>query len=324
MKSTFLFVLVLILLVPSTFAQKNSEWRGPDRNGIYAESNLLKEWPEQGPEKIIEVNGLGKGYSSVTFANDKIYTTGTFDSTTFLFILSKEGEVLVKKQLCYDWTKTYPGARCTPTIIEDKGYFISGLAELICFNANDGSVIWSLDLAKEYEAGEIQHGYSEILLVKEDKLFCMPGGKKATMIALNKDTGKEIWKTIVNNEKSAYCSPLIVEKGGKELIISNTDKSTICLDAENGNLVWTHQLRGKHGIHANTPIYKDGYLLVMDGFEAGCDLLKLSDNGSEFEIIWRDTLLDETNGHAVWVGENIYIAAESKKSSALLTGKLEM
>ena len=68
-----LFLLIRTVLYASDGIE---QWRGPDRNGHYPEENLLKSWPENGPELLWSFEGIGAGYSSATISNDIVYVSG--------------------------------------------------------------------------------------------------------------------------------------------------------------------------------------------------------------------------------------------------------
>ena len=154
----------------------------------------------------------------------------------------------------------------------------------------------------------------ENLLIDGETLFCTPGGVEANVIALDRITGELIWTSKGSGEKSAYCSPQLIEVGGTKFIITMTFKTLVSINAENGQVAWTHPLEGdEYGIHANTPIYRDGYLFVQDGYEVGCFMLKLSDDGYAYEEVWKDQVVDETIGHAVVIGNYIFGSGETRK-----------
>ena len=52
------------------------QWRGPNRDAKSADTGLLKSWPEGGPKKLCEVDGIGNGYSSITLDGGLAYITG--------------------------------------------------------------------------------------------------------------------------------------------------------------------------------------------------------------------------------------------------------
>lgn len=317
-----LFFLVLILVACESEIEHQpemSQWRGPDRNGVYPEKNLLDSWPEEGPEIVWQYDGIGTGYSSVAAVNDKVIIAGTIDSMSYLFAFDHEGELRWKTELGPEWTKTFPGIRSTPLIYDTTGYVINGLGVLFAFNTNTGDIEWQKDILAEFEASNIQHGINENLLMDGDKLFCTPGGEQSNIIALNRHTGDVIWVSEGTGEKSAYCSPLLIDHKGKKFLITMTFKTLVSIDAENGKVIWKRNLEGDmYGIHAQTPQYRDGFLFVQDGYEIGCFMLKLSEDGSSYEEIWKNRILDETNGHTVVLGNKIFGAAETKKKFVCL------
>lgn len=303
----------------SSLPEEFSQWRGPERNGIYAGSDLLAAWPEDGPEVVWDFNGLGKGYSSAAVTKSRIYTAGTTDSTSWLYAISHDGELIWKSKLGPEWTKTFPGIRSTPLIYGDRGYIVNGLGVLFCFETETGAIAWEKALLDEFNAPNIMHGINENLLIDGDKLFCTPGGPEANIVALNRNTGEVIWTSPGSGEQSAYCSPKLIHQGGNKYLITMTLKYLVSVDAETGEVAWTKELEDdEYGIHAQTPLFRDGMLFVQDGYEKGCFMLKLSDDGKSYEEIWKNTLLDETNGHAVLIGDRVYGAGETKKQFVCL------
>ncbi len=313
MNKTFLFAVLLVFLSQTMFAQEIAQWRGPNRNGIYPEKGLLKEWAENGPELIWKYESLGQGYTSVAVTKDIVFTTGTNDSVSYIFAFNHKGKLLWKKKYGKEWTTNFPGVRSTPLIYDGKGYLVSGLGVLHCFKAKNGKKLWSKDLFKDFDGENIKFGFTENLLIDGDKLFCTPGGKEANVVALNRNTGKVIWKSKGNGEKSAYCSPIMINVKGKKLFVTNTAKCIIALDSENGKLIWASDMKFKHGIHGNTPTYHDNYLFAMNGWGAGSVMFKLSENGAKIEEAWRSKLFDLEHGDVVKLNENIYGADYTTK-----------
>ena len=303
-----------------------SQWRGPDRDGVYPEENLLAEWPDEGPGIIWEYNDLGGGYSSAAVTNKRVYAAGTIDSVSHLFAFDLDGKLLWKTELGREWTKTFPGIRSTPLIVGEMGYIVNGLGILFCFNTETGEITWQKHLLEDFGASNIQHGINENLLVDGEKLFCTPGGPDSNIVALDRVTGDIIWVSKGAGEKSAYCSPKLIEVGGNKFVITMTFKTLVSVNAKNGEVAWVKPLEGdEYGIHSQTPIYRDGWLFVQDGYEIGCFMLKLSGDGYSYQDVWKSKVLDETNGHAVVMGDRIYGAAETKKKFVCLdwnTGEL--
>ncbi len=319
-KAQFILTILTLALIsacstsePAKQETDRSEWRGPNRDGIYTETGLLTEWPDEGPELLWKFSELGLGFSSPAIVADQMFINGTIDSISYLFNLDLNGNLNWKKSYGKEWMKSYPGVRSSPVIVRDKVYILSGLGVLYCLNSSDGSAVWEINLFEKYGAQKTQYGISESLIIDGDILYVTPGGIEHNVIALNRITGELIWTCKGMGEKSAYCNPLLTIINEVKYFITMTDKSVLAIKATNGELAWTHPLEGiKNGAHVATPYYRDGYLFLMDGFEIGAVMLKIAEDGKSAEQVWKSKLLDETNGHSVVIGDNIYGSAESK------------
>lgn len=169
--------------------QKIYEWRGKNRSGMYNETGLLKEWPEEGPELVWDYEGVGNGYGSPIFTPDGMYILGEIDSLAYLFAFDSTGTLLWKKDFGKEWVLNYDGSRSTPTIVDDLIYVTSGLGNVYCFNRNTSEKIWSVDMINDLNGTFPLFGYSESVIIEDDKVFCTPGGKDTNVVALNRFNG---------------------------------------------------------------------------------------------------------------------------------------
>ena len=294
MKIAFIGIVLLFLVAGFSVPKQFSQWRGPNRDGIYTESNLLKQWPANGPKMLWSFNGLGIGQGSVAVARGKVFVTGipdTLKAEAFLFAFDTSGKLLWKKSYGKDWTGIFPGARSTPTVADDLIYIENGNGSIHCLKTSDGEQVWSADFFKDFQADSVQFGFSESLLIDGDKLYCTPGGKANNVVALNRFTGQKIWASPGFKEKASYCSPILINHNGNKMLVNLTSTSIIGLNAENGEMYWRiHQFQDNK-IHANTPVYFDGKLLVSSASRkdsSGLVMLQLSPDGKKAEIAWRN------------------------------------
>lgn len=293
MRLFFCIGLMLAFAGIGVYAQK-SQWRGPNRDGIYTETNLLKSWPASGPQLLWSAEGLGTGQGSVAVTTDKVFVTGipdTLNAEGYLFAFSHQGKLLWKKNYGKDWAGIFPGARSTPTVVDDLIYIESGAGAIYCLKTNDGEKVWSVDFFKDFKADSVQFGFSESLLVEGDKLYCTPGGRTNNEVALNRFTGEKIWSSEGFKEKSTYSSPILINHNGHSLFVNLTSTSIIGLDANTGEMYWRiHQFQDNK-IHANTPLYFEGKLLISSASRkdsSGLVMLQLSPDGRKAEIAWRN------------------------------------
>lgn len=295
MSKVFLFGIVLLFLFAGFSApRKVSQWRGPNRDGIYLETNLLKQWPDGGPQMVWSYDGLGTGQGSAVVSGEKVFVTGipdTLKAEAFLFAFDTRGKLLWKKSYGKDWTGIFPGARSTPTVVDDLIYIESGNGSVHCLKTSSGDEVWSADFFNDFQADSVQFGFSESLLVDGDKLFCTPGGKTHNVVALDRFTGRKIWASQGYQEKATYCSPILVNHNGNKLLVTLTSTSIIGLNAESGEMYWRiHQFQDNK-IHANTPVYSDGKLFISSASRkdsSGLVMLRLSPDGKKADIAWRN------------------------------------
>ena len=121
-----IFVVLCVVIVSETNAQI-FQFRGPNRDGKFPESNLLKEWPEGGPELLLEFEGIGDGWSSVISNGKYIYASGKIGNMDHLTCIDFNGSEKWQVPYGKSWDQSYPNTRGTPTVEEDRIYIISGV-----------------------------------------------------------------------------------------------------------------------------------------------------------------------------------------------------
>jgi outer membrane protein assembly factor BamB len=313
MKALLISLIFCVVVNLTVSSQEIVQWRGPNRNAIFPGSGLLKTWPADGPKLLWHFDGLGDGFASATVTKDHIYTAGCINGKGYIFCLSPEGKQEWKLTYGDEWTESWNGTRSTPLFCDDKVYMMSPYGKLVCMGGDRGNIIWSVDLMKTYGCENIQWGVTENLLVDGEKLFCIVGGSKHNVIALNKDNGKLIWTSPGNGGKGAYNSPLLIKLPTRKLLVAITEKSILGLDAETGKKLWSQEFLNQYSVHPNTPIYDNGYLYCYTGYGSGGVQFKLSSDGSQVTQIWRNASLDPKIGGAVMVNSKIYGFGDKNK-----------
>lgn len=311
------YIIMIVFLVVTGMhiakAQKISEWREDHRTGVSSEKGLLKSWPADGPTLLWTNTDLMKGNASVSFGTDRIFTTGTKDSLDYLFALDMNGRILWQMVMGRAWNESFPESRATPTVEGDRVYTCSGLGDLACFDATDGRIIWS------YKASEANHGVygkwgiAESLLLDGDKLYFTPGGPETMTIALKKETGEVIWKTVSMNDKPGYVSPVLVDYAGKKMVINVSMGYVFGVDASNGEILWNvHHILppnfkpGWELIKCVTPLFHEGKVYVTGGYNTGGMMVTLAGDGKSAAVAWTDSVLDVHHGGVVLVNGYLY------------------
>jgi outer membrane protein assembly factor BamB len=288
---------------------QNSQWRGPNRNGIYNETGLLQKWPAQGPELLWSFEGLGAGHGNVGIGKDKMFILGMPDSTGVLYAFDFKGKLLWNKSYGKEWYENYTGPRSTPTVVGDLVYFVSGQGVVYCYSEKNGDLKWSVNLITEFSGRNNTWGIAESALIDGNTLYCTPGGIDNNIVALNRFTGATIWTSRGNSQPSAYCSPILVKHNGTSLIVTMTAESIVGVDAVTGEFYWQVPQFQTNKIHANTPVYLNGVIYCSSDYaksNAGMIALKLSDDGKSVETGWRNEDIKNLMGGIIVTDGHIY------------------
>ena len=283
-----------LALLAGSFALADDwpQWRGPDRTGVSKETGLLKAWPEDGPKELWAITNLGKGYGSPSIADGTIYITGAERNKAVLYALGLDGKCKWKEPYGALFTKIYPVTRTTPTVEKGCVYVYSSGGSAACFDAKTGKPKWTVDTMKKFEGQNIRWGIAESPLIVGDLYICQPGGPDAAVVALNKSTGKTVWTSKGLGERSAYCSPLLIQVGDMQGIVTQTEDNIVGLNARTGEVLWKIYQRNKYAVHPNTPLFFDNMIFISSGYGQGSQLLKLSADGTKASQVWRERRLD--------------------------------
>lgn len=310
---------VLLLLIFTLLAQARTEivsqWRGPDRDGVYPNENLLAEWPQGGPKLLWKATGLGEGYSSPAVTEDRVYVTALLDNTGYLFAFDHEGNPVWNVAYGPEWDQGHPGTRTTPTVVGDKMYLVSGVGHVVCLSTS-GTVLWTVDMTKTFGAQVLRWGIAESPLVDDDRVICTPGGSKAMLAALDRHTGETVWQTKGNGDISAYCSPDVITVGNNRIIVTMTQKHVVGVDAETGKFLWEQPHHTRYDINPNTPLYSNGLLYTNSGYGTGSQMFELSADGTSIKKLWDNEIPDSQMAGMVLVDGYIYASGHSNRGWA--------
>ncbi len=334
MKIKILLALLALVFSCSSDNSKLYEWRGENRAGIYYESALLNSWPSNGPEELWALENIGNGYGSPVFVENKFYITGEIDSMAILFCFNLDGEKIWQTEFGREWTESYPGSRSAPTIVDDMIYVSSGMGNLYCVSAKDGSTIWAKYFTEDFQGIYPRFGHSEAILTDGDKLFFTPGGKTLNVVAMNRLTGELLWSNKAYSERSGYNPPKLITLADRHILVTFSAYHLMGFDTETGEMLWAHEqdnlamderIPGMGDTQSNTVLYEDGAIFYAAG-DGNCGVrLDLSEDGSKITEVWRNKGFDSYMGGIVKLGDFLYGSGTAKKelrSINALTGQL--
>jgi len=329
--STFVVVVSGVLLAAGLCPAADwPQFMGPDRNGKSTETGLLKSWPTGGPRLLWSADGHGIGYGSAAVADGAVYLTGMVGNEGVLFCYDTGGNLRYKVPYGPEWTRSYKGARATPTVDGPRLYIFSGMGVLSCHDVKTGERIWAVDTLKEFEGNNIRWGMVCSPLIDGDKVYVTPGGRKGLMAALDKRTGETVWATSGYEENPAYSSPILVRElqvagrqladaqratrnavtDGGGLLVTMMERLVIGVDAKTGLLRWKYPYPASYGTSAVTPVVAGDRIFVASVIEheyvLGGTQLRLTADGGGVERVWNQPVLDTHHGGLVLVDGFLY------------------
>jgi outer membrane protein assembly factor BamB len=310
---TFQILLIIFLPLSGAFSQ-SAQFRGENRNGLYNESGLLKSWPEGGPQCLLTVEGIGKGFSSAVISDGTIYVTGMKESRDYLSAIGSDGKIKWQVAFGDSWTKSFPDTRCTPTVEGDRIYVISGTGRLACINTADGKEIWAAAVDADFESQWHDWGVAESVLIVDNLVICTPAGKKAAVVAYDKLTGKLVWQTKSVDGQRSYASPVLLKWKDFRFILAATTLELIAVIPETGEVAWTYKHwqadrepdRDMGQIYTNNALIKDNEIFLTRGYNYPCLMISINPDGKSVTEKWTDKTLDNHHHGVVVCDGYIY------------------
>ncbi len=293
------------------------QWLGPKRDSVWRESGIIDRFPDDGP-KVRWRRGIGSGYAGPAVADGRVYVYDRIvdkdkpveipnkaDSWTRVTIPGKErllclnesdGKVLWKYEYdCpYDIACLFAiGPRATPTVDGNRVYALGAVGNLICLDARNGKLIWERDYGDDYGLESPVWGWCSHPLIDGDKLISIVGGDGTTAVAFDKQTGKEIWRSLSSSEPG-YSAPVIYNFGThRQLIVWHAD-AVNGLDPETGKVYWTIPTKARSGMSIAVPRVLDDRLYVM-AYRGYGAMIRLDLDNRTAELAWQ---ADTRNGVA--------------------------
>jgi outer membrane protein assembly factor BamB len=276
---------------PSASADQWPQWRGPNRDGVWAESGIIAEFSAPVlPRKWSAP--VSSGYSGPTVADGRVYVT---DRQT--------QPQQIERVLCLDWqtgrtlwTHSYlcpyesvsytAGPRAAVSVDEGRAYVLGTMGHLHCLDAASGTVLWKKDPGKDYDVRVPIWGCSAAPLVDGDLVIVQLGaGDGACVVGLDKRTGAEKWRAL--DDPASYSAPIIIRQAGHRVLVCWTGANVVGLSPATGEVYWKHPFPPRRMvINVPTPVL-DANRLFLTAFYDGALMLQLRQDELGVEPLWR-------------------------------------
>jgi outer membrane protein assembly factor BamB len=321
---------VALILALAAQAADWPQYRGPTRDDVSAETGLLKQWPPAGPALLWTYAEAGIGYSGPAVVGDRLYTIGGRGETEFLIALDvKTGRqawaVPVGPLFQFDSNRWSAGPSATPTVADGLVFAQGGMGDLVCADAKTGREVWRKNLPKDLEAQvnpigggpkNLGWGFTGSPLVDGDQLVIVPGGPKGTVAALDRKTGRVLWRSAEVKDQAAYTSVMAADIEGVRQYVVLTNPGLLGVSAKDGKLLWRAKRESPFGTEViNTPLVQGAHLFITVATgNGGCELVKVGREGDGFkaESVYANKNLSNHHGNVIKVGDHVYGYSEGR------------
>lgn len=200
------------------------------------------------------------------------------------------------------------GPRGTPTIDGDRVYTEGGNGDVTCLDLKTGKTVWHISLIDDLGGRRPGWGYSESPLVVGDLLIVTPGGDQGTLAALDKLTGKVIWRSTGNTEQAHYSSPVVATIGGIRQVVQFGRESAFGVTLDEGKLLWRYDGANNGTANCCTPIVHDDHVFVASAYGTGGGLAKITNHGDvqRAEEVYFEKKMGIHHGGIVKIGDYMY------------------
>jgi outer membrane protein assembly factor BamB len=285
-----------------------SQWRGPNRDGISAETGLLEEWPAGGPPLVWQGAGAGTGYSSFSTSGGRLYTIGARDDVEYVMAFDRASgrklwETANGRRFRND---RGDGPRSTPTTEGPFVYAFGGTGELTCLDAETGRKVWAVNAVKQFGGVTPYWGYSESPLIVGDRIVFNAGGRRASIVAVNKTDGKVLWQQ--HGDEAGYSSPMLLRTGSLQQVVFFTASRGLAVDPRDGRLLWAYDRANNSTANIATPVVKGNKVFFSSDYGTGAALVdvRAAGNFATANEVYFTREMRNHHASSVLVGTHLY------------------
>ena len=319
MRRVFIVLVGLAFLTQTLRADDWTQFRGPNGSGVSQDKGVPAKWSES--ENVAwKIKLPGPGSSSPIVLKDRVYVTcftGADGDTGNVSQLKRHvicidrsnGKIIWNEAIAaeqpedpYQGMITQHGyASHTPVTDGEHLFVFFGKSGLVAFDLN-GKKLWQQNLGKESSRMAWGSGASPILY--KDFVIATAVDESQSVRALDKKTGKEVWKAEASSLESVYATPVLVSagNGGQELVIA-AQGELWGLNPDNGKLQW-YAVTGIQGTLSASPVVNNGIIYVQGGRGNGGLAIRAGgkDDVTKSHIVWKNRVSGSIPSHLLHDG----------------------
>jgi outer membrane protein assembly factor BamB len=269
-----------------------TDFRGPNRAGVYAETEIQTAWPAAGLPRLWK-QPVGGGYASFTVGEGRAYTIEQRRHREAITAYDIE----TGREL---WAFAYPalfdeimggaGPRATPVYREGLVYSLGAKGDFYCVSAKTGQPRWSKNILTDNAARNPQWGMAGSPLIVDGLVVVTPGGAQGkSIVAYDRLSGEAVWQAL--DDRVAYTSPILATLAGRRQIVWISAQRAVGLAPENGALLWEYAFPAQMDMNCSQPVVVDeARVLLSSSPGPGAALLEIAKTGETYaaRAVWQN------------------------------------
>lgn len=241
-----LAALLLAAAVTAARADNWPQWRGPNNDGVCAETNLPTKWDEK-TNILWKLPLPGIGASTPAVWGDRIFFTAEFEKQVVAICVSTDGKELwripIGSLTIHARGDEGSAATASPSTDGKHVWFFAGSGELTCVDFG-GKPVWSFNLQDRYGKFKNQFGMHSTPVLYGDRIYLQIIHSGAALVAaVDKAAGNEVWKVkresdgYAENEHS-YASPMMWSNGKDAYLVVHGNDYATAHSLKDGSEIW--------------------------------------------------------------------------------------
>jgi len=287
-----------------------TDFRGPQRAGVYAQAEIETTWPAAGLPRLWK-QPVGGGYASFTVGEGRAYTVEQRRDREAITAYDVE----TGREL---WAFAYPalfdeilggaGPRATPVYHGGLVYSLGANGDLYCLEAKTGKPKWSKNILADNAARNQHWGMAASPLIVDGMVVVTPGGAQGkSIVAYDRLSGAAIWRAL--DDRAGYTSPILATLAGRRQIVWISGQRAVGLAPENGALLWEYAFPGQMDMNCSQPVVVDEASVLLSSAQGpGAALLEIAKTGETYaaRAVWQNNRMKNKFNSSVLYQGYIY------------------
>jgi outer membrane protein assembly factor BamB len=274
------------------------QFRGANQDGIAQESQWNPQALANGGKIAWKAN-LGAGYSGVAISGNRVFTMGNKANKDIVYALNiTDGAILWQHAYPCD-AGSYAGPRATPATDGKLVYTLGRDGQLFCLNAESGAVKWQKNLITDFQANNLEWGFSASPVIK-DHMLLLNAGEHG--LVLDRMTGEKIWASPAG--VGGYAAPISFKANNTDCLAIFGAKALYGVELKTGKKLWSSKWETSYDVNAADPIPMNDKIFISSGYGKGATVLDIS--GAKPKAVWTSTIMRNHFSSCVLINGYLY------------------